>query len=60
MEKDEIEVALKKIHLVENIPSELDELELPVIQFLIEKQGGILEIHSEKNKGTEFRIILLA
>ena len=33
-------------------------LGLPIVKYLVEKQNGVLEIKSEKNKDTEIRIIL--
>jgi K+-sensing histidine kinase KdpD len=32
-------------------------LSLPVIKYLVEKQGGIMEVRSQKNQGSEITII---
>lgn len=56
MNEDEINAALKTIKSLKK--SETLSLDLPIVKYLIEKQGGILEIKSQKNHGTEIKIIL--
>ncbi len=51
------EINLDKIFSKKNNINSLG-LGLPIVKYLVEKQGGILEIESEKNKGTKVTIIL--
>jgi len=60
MTEEEIEIALQKYKTVENVNSgKVDSigLGLPIVKYLVEKQGGALEIKSEKNIGTTIRVV---
>ena len=60
MTEEEIEIALQKYKTVENANSgKVDSigLGLPIVKYLVEKQGGALEIKSEKNIGTTIRVV---
>jgi signal transduction histidine kinase len=60
MTKEEIEIALQKYKTIENANSgKVDSigLGLPIVKYLVEKQGGTLEIKSEKNLGTTIRVV---
>ena len=56
MTENEIKIALQSTRNIQNVDSLT--FSLPVIKYLIEKQGGILEIKSQKSEGSEIRIIL--
>ena len=61
MTEEEIEIALQKYKTIENVNSgKVDSigLGLPIVKYLIEKQGGTLEIKSKKNLGTTIRVVL--
>jgi len=59
MTKEEIEVALEKYSRIENQHQHFDStgLGLPIVKYLVEMQGGMLTINSQKNVGTEVKII---
>lgn len=59
MTKEEIEVALEKYSRVENHHQHFDStgLGLPIVKYLVEMQGGMLTINSQKNVGTEVKVI---
>jgi signal transduction histidine kinase len=60
MTQEEIEIALQKYKTIENANSgKVDSigLGLPIVKYLVEKQGGTLEIKSEKNLGTTIRVV---
>lgn len=56
----EIKSALQKYQAIANVGKhKIDSLGLglPIVKYLVEKQDGIFEIKSEKNKGSEIKII---
>ncbi len=60
MTEEEVEIALQKYKTIENANSgKVDStgLGLPIVKYLVEKQGGTLEIKSEKNLGTTIRVV---
>lgn len=60
MNEREIKAALKKYQSIKNFNTKkLDSigLELPILKYLVEAQGGVFEIKSERGNGTEFKII---
>lgn len=59
MNEREIKAALKKYQTMKSNAKKLDSvgLELPILKYLVEAQGGIFEIKSERGIGTEVKII---
>lgn len=59
MNEREIKAALKKHHTIKTNSKKLDSvgLELPILKYLVEAQGGVFEIKSERGIGTEVKII---
>ncbi len=60
MTEEEVEIALQKYKTIKNANSgKVDSigLGLPIVKYLVEKQGGTLEIKSEKNLGTTIRVV---
>lgn len=60
MDKDEIKIALTKYGAVKSQNTGLIDstgLSLPLIKHLVEAQGGLLEIKSERGVGTEIKLV---
>ncbi len=60
MNEEEIKIASKKYGTIKHdLTKKIDStgLGLPIVKYLVEAQGGLFEIHSEKGKGTKVRII---
>ncbi len=60
MSEEEIKIASKKYGTIKHdLTKKIDStgLGLPIVKYLVEAQGGLFEIHSEKGKGTKVRII---
>jgi signal transduction histidine kinase len=60
MDEEEIKIASKKYGTIKHdLTKKIDStgLGLPIVKYLVEAQGGLFEIHSEKGKGTKVRII---
>ncbi|MES2962214.1 MAG: ATP-binding protein [Pseudomonadota bacterium] len=60
MTEEEVEISLQKYKTIENANrGKVDSmgLGLPIVKYLVEKQGGTLEIKSEKNLGTTIRVV---
>ncbi len=60
MSESEIDIIFKKDKIFNGSNGEVNSLGLgmPIVKYLVEKQDGILEIKSEKNKGTTVTVIL--
>jgi K+-sensing histidine kinase KdpD len=64
MDEDEIKIALTKYGMIKNqgackTTGMIDStgLGLPIVKYLVEMQGGLLEIKSQKDAGTEVRVV---
>ncbi len=60
MDEEEIKIASKKYGTIKHdLTKKIDStgLGLPIVKYLVEAQGGLFEIDSEKGKGTKVRII---
>lgn len=60
MDKDQIKIALNKYDSIKNQNTghiDATGLGLPLIKYLIDTQGGLLEIKSERGVGTEVRVV---
>ncbi len=56
MTEGEVKASLQNIKNMKNLDTLT--LGLPILKYLIEKQGGIFDIQSRKNEGSEIRIII--
>lgn len=57
MSENEVKEALQKRNFKNHKNFDPFGLSLPLIKYLVERQNGIFEIRSQKNKGSEIRII---
>jgi len=60
MSENELRAVMQKYQAIDNITTgRIDALGLglPIVKYLVEKQKGLLEIKSEKNRGTKIKVI---